>query len=260
MSPLAFEKWEGLGNDFVVVDAEDWAERTEEDVRAICDRHRGVGADGVLVVDRARPRMIVWNADGSRPEMCGNGLRCVAAFLRTSASGGAASEELLIDTDAGPKACRIVAEDREVIVSIDMGTAIFEPPLELEAEGVALRFHRTSMGNPHAISFEPRERSFIDRVAPTVERTPVGNTNVEFVTLRDQVFDTLVWERGVGYTQACGTGACAVAATACREGLAAFGTPIQVRLLGGPLEITVADDYRVQMTGPARLVFRGIWR
>lgn len=256
MNPLAFEKWEGLGNDFVVVDAEAWAGRTVDDVRAICDRHRGVGADGVLVVERERPRMIVWNADGSRPEMCGNGLRCVAAYLHAAAPAG---EAMTVDTDAGPKACRIVGEGREVVVSIDMGTATFEAPLELEAEGVALRFHRTSMGNPHAITFEPRERAFIDRVAPLVERAPVGNTNVEFVTLRDQVFDTLVWERGVGYTQACGTGACAVAATACREGLAKRGAPIEVKLLGGSLEITVDEAYRVRMKGPARRVFSGIW-
>ena len=114
-----FEKWEGLGNDFVLLT--DAGDLDDETVRRLCDRRRGVGADGVLLVSTggARPRMIVRNADGSRPEMCGNGLRCVAAHLAERDLGG----ELVIDTDAGPKRCAVRGEPGQVEVEIEMGTA-----------------------------------------------------------------------------------------------------------------------------------------
>lgn len=257
MSALPFEKWQGLGNDFVLVDGRDWAARGGDTdlVRAICDRHFGVGADGVLVIERDAPRMIVWNADGSRPEMCGNGLRCVAGFL-APARGSLALD---VHTDAGLRRCAITRDDTSAEVAIEMGTATFGAPLALTLEGRPLVLATASMGNPHAITFEPLERAFFDRVAPVIERTPAGGTNVELVTVREGGFDVTVWERGVGYTLACGTGACAVAAVACKEGRASFGVPIEVVLPGGPLAITVDAQFGVTMRGPARRVFSGVW-
>src|SRR4051812_40899767 len=122
---IEFEKWEGLGNDFVIVELPDGstepfdAERT----RLLCDRHRGIGADGILFIDRSgpHPRMIVANADGSRPEMCGNGLRCVAAFLANRS--GQNHTTLIITTDAGDKRCVVECTDGQYAVSVDMGTA-----------------------------------------------------------------------------------------------------------------------------------------
>jgi diaminopimelate epimerase len=264
---VEFEKWEGLGNDFVLVvagrgralaRAEDLA---TDAVVAVCDRRRGVGADGVLVVeglDEGRPRMVVFNADGSRPEMCGNGLRCVAGFVASRSD----AREWVVVTDAGPRRCAVepIADDA-FQVDVEMGVARLEDDLAVELEGREHRFRRVDMGNPHAITFVPYDQSAIDRVGPRVAVTPPAGTNVEFCALRPDepgLIDVVVWERGVGRTLACGTGACAVAAAACDEGRAAFGSPVRVRLPGGELVLRVdAATREVRMRGPARRVFRG---
>jgi diaminopimelate epimerase len=262
-----FEKWHGLGNDFVLVERSALPrELTDAEVRAICDRRRGVGADGVLMVDRTTGVagvMVVRNADGSRPEMCGNGLRCVAGYL--AGVGGALS--LVVRTDAGDLGCSVeptegARVDGRAVVLVGMGKARFEGSLEvpLPAElGAGRRtFDRVSMGNPHAVTFEPADEAFIDRFAPVVERAPVGGTNVEYVRDEGDALAVRVWERGVGYTEACGTGACAVAAAACRRGIRRWGAPIVVRLPGGDLTIAVDEaSLEVTMRGPARRVFRG---
>lgn len=269
MSPkeLPFEKWEGLGNDFVIVEAAAWpdGEAGAELARALCDRRRGIGADGVLVVDAAEPRMTVLNADGSRPEMCGNGLRCVAAWLGARGARDArfAEGRFAVETDAGTKSCSVVAAGRDRWdVTVDMGSARIGGELEIEDGPVLRRFRSVDVGNPHAITFEPWSEADVDRVGPRVMRLPEGGTNVEFCTIREAtrpVIDVVVWERGAGRTLACGTGACAVAALACELGRAAFDAPIEVVLPGGPLEITVAArTLRLTMKGPARRVFAGI--
>ncbi|MDI1480560.1 diaminopimelate epimerase [Polyangium sp. y55x31] len=260
---LAFEKWEGLGNDFVVIEASSEDAITPEQARALCDRHRGIGGDGVLlVIGGATPRMVVLNADGSRPEMCGNGLRCVAAFLadRTGAEG----LSMVIATDAGDKPCAIERRSSGLYdVTVDMGHAKMGPRLDVEAEGRKHGFATVDVGNPHAITFEPYTEEEIDRVGPTVATAPAGGINVEFCRMLGEGAQTrigvTVWERGVGRTLACGTGACAVAAAACEEGRARRGAPIEVFLPGGPLEITVDEARALRMKGPARRVFRGTW-
>ena len=260
---LAFEKWEGLGNDFVVLDASSEEAITPEQARLLCDRHRGIGADGVLlVIGGATPRMVVLNADGSRPEMCGNGLRCVAGFLadRTGAEG----LSMVITTDAGDKPCAIERRSAGLYdVTVDMGRATMGPRLVVEAEGKAHGFTTVDMGNPHAITFEPYTEAEIDRVGPTVATAPVGGINVEFCRVLEEGARTriavTVWERGVGRTLACGTGACAVAAAACEAGRAPRGAPMEVVLPGGPLVITVDEGRALRMKGPARRVFRGTW-
>lgn len=252
---LAFEKWEGLGNDFLLVRETDIpGELSSELVRALCDRRRGVGGDGVLLVRADAPRMIVLNADGSRPEMCGNGLRCVAAMLADDAA-----REMTVATDAGDRRARVsFGGSGEALVEVDMGRAEIQDDAEHADEGRRVVFTSVSVGNPHAISFAPFDRAERDRLGPLIERAVAGGTNVEFAhKAGPAAFDLVVWERGVGYTQACGTGACATAALACARGLAAFGEPIRVRLPGGELVIVVSAGLDLVMTGPARRVFRG---
>ncbi|MFO0551365.1 MAG: diaminopimelate epimerase [Polyangiaceae bacterium] len=266
----AFEKWEGLGNDFVVVRRARRDDPMDVDwVRRVCDRRRGVGADGVLYVtdgtSEERPSMVVFNADGSRPEMCGNGLRCVAASLTEEDH----ERELVVDTDAGPRRCVVTRRLDDAFVMVEMGRAAHGEDLVLIGPVGPARFYRESMGNPHAIDFvrigeaisnapeRTLQRADLDREAPFVERAVPGNTNVEYVQTVDDGFDVVVWERGVGYTLACGTGACAVAAVACRTGRAPFDQPLRVGLPGGDLEIQVSSDFEIRMRGPARRVFAG---
>jgi diaminopimelate epimerase len=252
---IRFEKWEGLGNDFLVVDDPSITIGPEA-ARVLCDRHFGVGADGVLVVDRRDPvpRMIVWNADGSRPEMCGNGLRCVAGHL-VAREGGLA---FTIATDAGEKHCSVATRSNDYYVTIQMGAARSRGEITCTVDGAEHRFLDVDVGNPHAITFAPYDEAAIDRVGPAVAVAPEGGTNVEFCRVEADRIVVVVWERGVGRTLACGTGACAVAAAACDTGRAAFGAPIRVALPGGELLITVSEGtHELSMGGPARRVFTG---
>jgi diaminopimelate epimerase len=237
--------------------------RMRELAPRLCDRHLGIGADGVLVVaspvsPRANARMIVVNADGSRPQMCGNGLRCVALWL--SQSG--ASERFAVETDAGVRACA-VEPDR---VTVDMGPA---ERLGAVRPGPAngRSFARVSMGNPHAVAFVERGEDpelMARALGPVIERDadfPEG-TNVELARVETAERIVLwVWERGCGITAACGTGACATVAAAVDEHLVPADSPVTVVLPGGELQITVPASIEagVTMTGPARIVFDGRW-
>jgi len=258
-----FEKWEGLGNDFVLMDARHVEhEPSASAIARICDRHTGVGADGVLIVDRsATPNvMVVRNADGSRPEMCGNGLRCVAGYLLAQAH---TEEAFPIRTDAGIRVCKVALptmSDGTYVVEAGMGTARECGDLDVTIDDRTHRFASVSMGNPHAVTFEGYDDAAFDRIARHVERAVEGGTNVERVrtVAGEGVLDVTVWERGVGYTRACGTGACAVAVVACRRGLVAFDAWQTVRLPGGDLEVlVVAQTLDVRLRGPARRVFAG---
>ncbi len=255
---LAFEKYEGLGNDFVIIDVRGSGARLGADeARRLCDRRRGVGGDGVLLVGEGLSQgssasMIVYNADGSRPEMCGNGLRCVAHYL---AGGSPAS--LVVDTDAGPRGCEVEGGE----VRVEMGEARVGPaPIALEAAGSTVRLREVNVGNPHAVTFGPYDRALFERLGPALATHPhfPAGANVEFV--REGAggeLEVLVWERGVGPTEACGTGACAVAAAACAEGGRRYGEGLWVRLPGGALQIWVSEGGGVSMRGPARRAFRG---
>ncbi len=265
MTRRAFEKYEGLGNDFVVLDAHEWPEArvTPALARALCDRHTGVGGDGVLWVRRdgaAAARMVIFNADGSRPEMCGNGVRCVAAYL-ADRDGLAAGAEVAVESDAGPRPARLRERDGAGgwRVEVDMGVARVSPgALTVSADESAQRVIAVDVGNPHGVLFEPcGEEACLVRAVGELDAFPRG-VNVELVAPHGDGFRVRVHERGVGWTQACGTGACAVAAAAVREGRATAGRPVRVTLDGGDLDVVVeAGTWRVQMTGPARRVFSG---
>jgi diaminopimelate epimerase len=265
VSPRTFDKYEGTGNDFIVLDAARWPESnlSVEGVRALCDRHTGIGGDGVLWVapnlSTREARLIIRNADGSRPEMCGNGVRCVVAWLadRGMLKPG---ESVTVQSDAGPRRSTLLGGNGTTWhVEVDMGTAHVAPAEEAQA-GVAPPFdvYPVDVGNPHGVVFD----AVPDTMAAlrAVSKLPVfpHGVNVEFVTREGEGFRVRVHERGVGWTRACGTGACAVAAAAVRKGLAPPGIPIAITLDGGTLTVVVEPhSARVRMTGPARRVFSG---
>jgi diaminopimelate epimerase len=254
-----FRKYEGLGNDFVVMNLPNDALAPEVAAR-LCDRHFGIGADGVLLIGPpttagAAASMTVWNADGSRPEMCGNGLRCVA--LEVARQKGHARGELVIDTDAGPLNCRLV--DGQVEVA--MGNLTDHGEVALQLEQRVHRLRSLSIGNPHAVTFQPYSEREVDVLGPRISTAaafPQG-TNVEFARVAaDGGVDLVVWERGVGRTLACGTGACATVGAACLLNLRRFDEWTEVRLPGGKLMVLVeTTSLAVTMRGPARLVFEG---
>lgn len=256
---LAFWKYHGLGNDFVVVEAAELMAAARA-VR-LCDRRRGIGADGVLSVLPPRKGgvayMHIYNSDGSVAAMCGNGIRCVARHI---AERRGLAGELAIETDAGVRRClvhRARTGDVES-VSVEMGPARYEGEQVFEVAGERLAGHRVSMGNPHAVFFGESSRERATRIGPAVERAVAGGVNAGFAAPRAGGIDLVVWERGAGLTDACGTGACAAAVAAVKMGIVPAGEPLEVRLPGGALGITVGPDLvGVVMRGPAERVFEG---
>lgn len=261
MPSFCFTKYHGLGNDFIVVDSDAPWRWTAREARELCDRHRGIGADGVLLVgpksETTRASMRVLNADGSEPEMCGNGLRCVALHLALADSAEQAS--FRVATGAGELPCLVTRTGTSATVEIAMGRARLLDPLQFACDGRALHFERVSTGNPHAIVFDqPLDELAIDSIAPRVSGAIEGGVNVEFVEqLGPRALRVVVWERGVGRTLACGTGAVASVAAAAARGRVPFGERVSVELPGGVLEIAVSEGFESELTGPAQRVFAG---
>lgn len=284
---LRFTKLHGLGNDFLLLDGRahplaPWVTDPAY-VARVCDRRRGVGADGLLLVlptvlELADARMRVLNADGSEPQICGNGLRCVAKYLCDHATAPRPEPLLRIETQAGIRACqpKLGANGLVVAVRADMGCPAFDreslpmrgsgPFLDqsLSVNGAALRGTAVSMGNPHFVTFADDARdlaAWATALGPLIEHHAdfPERTNVEFARLLPHGGIALVvWERGCGLTDACGTGACATAAAAVATSRLATGTPIDVHLPGGTLTIEVeAGLRRIWMTGPASEVYSG---
>ena len=259
-----FEKYEGLGNDFLVLDAREWPEAalTPALARRLCDRHTGVGGDGLLWVEQTDAlslRMVILNADGSRPEMCGNGVRCVAAWA-AAREGLDAGAVVTVASDAGPRPALLRARDGDAwSVEVDMGVARVDPDeLTVRADEGPQRVVAVDVGNPHGVVFDARgDVTALVREVTALKVFPRG-VNVELAAPEGDGFRVRVHERGVGWTQACGTGACAVAAAAVREGRARAGDAVRVTLDGGDLAIVIEPEtWRVRMTGPARRVFSG---
>jgi diaminopimelate epimerase len=269
---LPFFKYEGLGNDFVLVenDALGGLQLSTDQAVALCDRHRGVGADGVLLLDVGVPSMGIINSDGSVPEMCGNGIRCAALHLAWRAA--ARSLEVTIDTLAGPHRCLVVNQPGAESVAVRMAPPSLVPsdlPLQSEAPWLDhplwvadrnVRFTGVSFGNPHAVTFDDVGDDRFE-IGPAVQADPhfPEGVNVGFVSDRHREgFRLDVLERGAGWTLACGTGACAAAVAAVETGRAERDERLHIRLPGGILTITVgAPGDTVLMEGPARFVFRG---
>lgn len=267
-----FHKYEGLGNDFLIVEQGRAPKITAQVASRLCDRHFGVGGDGVLVTGFSGgvPFMKVINADGSVPEMCGNGLRCVALYLVQRGLVDATS--FSIDTDAGPHLVRVSDRGRHGEVEVSMRPASLDAADVLrdasgtfldapfQVDGTTVRISAVSMGNPHAVTFDDVGQREAE-LGPRIERDPRfrAGANVGFARMRDKKsMDLRVWERGVGFTLACGTGACAAAVAAVETGRAPRDEAIAVHLPGGPLSIRVGErGERIDMTGPARWVFEG---
>lgn len=256
---MRFEKYNGQGNDFVVLDADSPDQLTTAEAVRLCDRHFGIGADGVLLVSPSTQgfaRMTVLNADGSRPEMCGNGLRCVARHL---VERRAAPPSFDVVTDAGVRHCVVERRGTEFWVSISLGTGMPKGEIHLDWQGHQLHFDRVSMGNPHAVlfgsTFDERQ---VDVIGPLVSRGEPEGSNVEFVRQTGpSELEVLVWERGVGRTLACGTGAGAVVVAAAQRGMVPFGSAVAVKLPGGTLEVHVSSTLAVEKRGPVNHVFSG---
>jgi diaminopimelate epimerase len=259
---LRFEKFHGIGNDFLVVEAETPDLIPVARAMELCQRHFGVGGDGVLVVSPpttsdARATMTVINSDGSTPEMCGNGLRCVALHLARKAQEE--SSRFLVDTGAGPLQCDVARKGNHGEIGTDIGWGKILPPLKIELGIDSFEFRRVSTGNPHAISFQEQiDAAYLDQLGPAVSQEIEGGTNVEIATIHSrQLIRLAVWERGVGRTLACGTGAAATTIAAIHADLVDPDVPVRVELPGGPLELTVTKDLRAYLKGPACWVYSG---
>jgi diaminopimelate epimerase len=257
----SFLKYEGLGNDFILVETADAELVSPELAVRLCDRRFGVGADGVLLVlpgaeGRSAARMKVVNADGSIPEMCGNGLRCVA--MHVAGRQGLEQGELAVDTDAGLRVCRVDAA--RGIVTVDLGPArvLGERTLELAQGHFVVTV--VSVGNPHAVLFGDFSGDDVARLGPAMATHAIfpRGVNVGFAKHEGRALELVVWERGVGVTLACGTGACAAVAALCARGLARHDETVEVRLPGGTLTASIASQTEhVTLEGPARRVFSG---
>ncbi|HEX6243204.1 MAG TPA: diaminopimelate epimerase [Polyangiales bacterium] len=277
---LRFSKYEGLGNDFLLVSREDVlglaGALTPAEVARLCDRHFGVGGDGVLIVGSGPDGlwMNVINADGSTPEMCGNGLRCVALYLIDE--GLVTERRFVVQTDAGPHTVEVDRTSADTaLVKVEMRPASLaagEVLRDASGEWIERTFScdnrdfamtAVSMGNPHAVLFQAGGFSPAEMAAlgPRIEKDPrfSAGANVGFARLESPTkLDLTVWERGVGFTLACGTGACAAAVAAVETGRSPRGSELTVQLPGGPLRIRVGERAApIEMTGPARRVFDG---
>ena len=269
---VQFTKMHGIGNDFIIINGFRQALESPDLVtKWLCDRHYGVGADGVILAlpsAVADARMRIINADGGEPEMCGNGIRCLGRFLYDE--GIVRKTDMTIETLAGVLRLSLDAADGAVrAITVDMGIPRFDPsevPVDaasnvvtIPLDGQPARFFCVSMGNPHAVTYDlyPGDEPF-RRFGPMLEKHPLfpRRANIEFCRLRpDGSVDVRVWERGDGETLACGTGACAVVAAGASQGL--LRRRADVHLPGGALNIRWADDGHIFMTGPAETVFRG---
>jgi len=266
---VRFTKMHGLGNDFVVlvpaqIGDQDWPDLA----RRMCDRHFGIGADGILLVlpsASADFRMRMFNPDGSEAEMCGNGIRCFGKFVLEN--GFWDSPELTVDTLAGLQRLRLHVQNGKVdSVEVDMGlprAPATDQRLVIRVNGEDLALTQVSMGNPHAVAFleAPVQDYPLTTIGPLVEKDPAFpmRTNFEIVNVlsRDRV-RVRVWERGAGITLACGTGACAAAVAARLRGHT--DESVIVQLPGGDLRVAWPGPGKsVLMTGPATTVFAGEW-
>ncbi len=266
----------GTGNDYVYVNCfSETVEHPSETAVRISDRHFGVGSDGLILIAPSQVadfQMIMYNADGSRAQMCGNGIRCVGKYVHDR--GLTAKTTVTVETLAGIKTLALTLDNGQVSgVTVDMGAPVLEPaeiPVQAAGErfvdvpvpvdGVLRNITAVSMGNPHAVVFVPRAEDLkLTEIGPAFEHHALfpERVNTEFVEVVDrETLKMRVWERGAGETLACGTGACAslVAAVLCGY----CGREATVKLLGGDLQIRWDETTgHVFMTGPAAFVFDG---
>ena len=258
---MRFTKMQGLGNDYIYV----WGEVDSPETLSVklSDRHFGIGGDGLILIDKSEVadfKMRIFNADGSEAKMCGNGIRCVGKYVYEK--GYTDKKEITVETLSGIKTLQLELENGKVKnITVQMGQTHASPEICLDIDGEDICFTPVSVGNPHAVTFvEDVENLDLAAIGPKVEKHPnfPDGVNAEFVQVIDErTLRMRVWERGSGITLACGTGACASAAAAVRQGLCEANTPITVQLDGGNLQIKIASDGTALMRGPAKFVFEG---
>ncbi len=273
---MKFTKWQGCGNDFIVLDflnKSDIAFNTL--AKKLCDRHFGIGADGILVISDSNVadfRMRLFNADGSEAEMCGNGIRCVARYLYDAkhtdkleftieTGAGALIPHLQIDNGCVTGVCVDMGEPhilpQEIPVQGYGGDSVIDQPITVQGHTYCITC--VSMGNPHAVVFvEDADEFPVEYIGPDFEHHTAfpARTNTEFASVIDSAHVRMrVWERGAGITLACGTGACAtlVAGVLTKR----LERRAEIILDGGKLSIEWAKNNHIFMTGPAELVFAG---
>ncbi|UCB42866.1 MAG: diaminopimelate epimerase [Dehalococcoidales bacterium] len=284
---MRFIKMQGAGNDFVLLEADNGQQNWPQLAIAICDRHYGIGADGLLLLlpsDKADFGMRIFNADGSESNTCGNGLRCIVKHYLDRMPDDTAVEEIMVETRAGIRRARIHHTNGKIAqIQTSMGqpgigrdTILITPETKagdifdikstisysLNISGTKLDLFLVSMGNPHAVCFlrEPVEDFPLPKLGPQVERHkafPEG-VNFEIANVRDRrLIEARVWERGVGETLACGSGACAIGAAAQLMGY--VDSQVDVMLPGGILNIEWDGTGEMFLSGRAETVFIGDW-
>ncbi|UCH86324.1 MAG: diaminopimelate epimerase [Dehalococcoidia bacterium] len=278
---MKFVKMHGTGNDFVLLrargDEQDWSRLAQ----AMCDRHYGIGADGLLLVlpsSQADVRMRMFNPDGSEAEMCGNGLRCVAKYAVDEGLAPPRGGRISVETAVGVLAAQVFGEKGAVErVRVSLGVPRFapqeipvlaegEPPvkdLPLDIEGERLAVTCVSLGNPHAVHFAERPVAEfpLEDIGPKVEHHPLFPQRTNFGVARvldRERMEARVWERGTGITLACGSGACAAVVAAQLHGL--VGERVDITLPGGVLRVEWDGAGECYLAGPAETVFVGGWR
>lgn len=276
---IEFTKMHGLGNDFMVLDlVTQRLTLTPELVKLLGDRHIGIGFDQLLIVEPpSRPdvdfRYRIFNQDGTEVQQCGNGARCFARFVQ--ARKLSFKQKLRVETASG---IITLSTDKYGWVQVDMGKPKFEPDeipfapkaitkvknsYRLDVDGTPVALYVANMGNPHAvIKVDDVLTADVEKLGKALESHPFfpEKVNVGFMqVMNDRHIRLRVYERGVGETQACGTGACASVATGIREGWLEEGADIRAQLYGGSLIVRWQDGYPVYMTGPATFVYEGVF-
>jgi len=284
---MNFTKIQGAGNDFILVETSDAAQDWAQMAIAMCDRHFGIGGDGLLLVlpsDEADLRMREFNADGSEAEACGNGLRCVVKYAAYKRLVGADAQQVSVETMSGIREATLHKVGEKITgIQVSMGKPGFrakdipvlvEPnqqgivdikpildyPVTVDSKELLLNF--VSMGNPHAVCFcKQQVADFpLSRLGPVVEQHNIFPNRVNFEianVINQQRMEVRVWERGVGETLACGSGACAVAVVAQLHGYT--GNKVEIKLPGGILKVEWDGVGEVLLSGPAEIVFSGEW-
>ena len=284
---MNFTKMQSAGNDFVVVDSEEIERDWFQTVIETCDRHYGIGADSLLVVmpsQMADFRMRIFDADGSEAEACGNGIRCLAKYVFDRRLVSHETEEVLIETIAGIRKLKLYVKNKELIkIQANMGKPEFRAeqiPVSIEHQernvvdikkmiiyatcinNLNLTLNIFSMGNPHAVYFtqDPISEFPLLLIGPKVEHLEIFPNRVNFEVARmisRQEIEARVWERGVGETMACGSGACAIAVAAQLHNY--IDDRVNIKLPGGVLELEITETGEVLLSGPAETVFTGVW-
>lgn len=276
---IRFTKMHGCGNDYIYINCFNQNINDPEKLAIeMSERHFSVGSDGLVLIMQsnvADARMRMFNADGSEGNMCGNAIRCIGKYLYDNQI--VSKDVVKVETLSGIKTLHLcIGDDGKVSsVTVNMGQASFKPEdigladdteyinKKTTVKNKEYEITALSMGNPHCVTYVDNVKILnLLKDGPFFENNPLfkNRVNTEFVkVISKNHLEMRVWERGSGETYACGTGACAICAASVKNGICDFNTEINVDLLGGTLKIKVLDDYTVMMTGPAKIVYEGVY-